>query len=305
MFKHWCFQLVVGGSKEARTVSFLVILRVLVAYVQFYFRVHVSFEEKRYITLSLTNSWVFYWILNLFQNLKADYDWFNRTILYWDNIKVFAPDIMCNLFIVYCKFFILHSAKAYLGPFQTYMTDFFAKNFIVVVWQVAQSAPKMVTVKSTWQCESFIWESKNEECLLEECLPIKVKRLSILDCPTVLPIDIFHGFTLEFSSYPRVCCTAILYIAFLGFFEVVTQMRIHNSYLSFFNAILRKKQILKGSLVRKIHYIMIKDKFRTLRNINDGVKKRYLFWQKAPSCLQGSKYASDDDCCSILRGHFQ
>ena len=141
MCKHWCFQLVVGGSKETRTVSFLVILRILVAYVQFYFRVHVScrvaFEEKRYITLSLTNSWVFYWILNLFQNLKADYDWFNRTILYWDNIKVFAPDIMCNLFIVNCKFFILHSAKAYLGPFQTYMIDFFTKKFIVVVCQVA------------------------------------------------------------------------------------------------------------------------------------------------------------------------
>ena len=33
---------------------------------------------------------------------------------------------MCNLFIVYYKFFILHIAKAYLGTFQTSMMEFFS-----------------------------------------------------------------------------------------------------------------------------------------------------------------------------------
>ena len=53
-------QLVVGRSKEARTVPFLVILQVLVVHVQFLFRVQlickVAFEERTYVTLSLTNS---------------------------------------------------------------------------------------------------------------------------------------------------------------------------------------------------------------------------------------------------------
>ena len=42
--------MLVGGSKEAPTVLFLVILRVLIAYLQFYFKVEVScklfFEEQ-------------------------------------------------------------------------------------------------------------------------------------------------------------------------------------------------------------------------------------------------------------------
>ena len=50
----------VDGSKEAQTVPFLVILRVLVAYVKFYFRLQVSckvdFEERTYVALSLRYS---------------------------------------------------------------------------------------------------------------------------------------------------------------------------------------------------------------------------------------------------------
>ena len=50
----------VDGSEEAQTVPFLVILRVLVAYLQFYFRLQVSckvdFEERTYVALSLRYS---------------------------------------------------------------------------------------------------------------------------------------------------------------------------------------------------------------------------------------------------------
>ena len=123
--------MVVEGRKEAQTVPFLVISWVLVAYPQFYFRVKVSFkvafEERIYETLSLTKSWVFYWMLNLISKFKR-WLWFNRTILFWDNSKVFAADMMCNLLFVYCKLFIFHNSKAYLGTFQTYMMDFFAKK---------------------------------------------------------------------------------------------------------------------------------------------------------------------------------
>ena len=38
---------------------------------------------------------------------------------------------MCSLFIVYYKFFIFHSAKAYLGPFQASMMDFFSAKSTV------------------------------------------------------------------------------------------------------------------------------------------------------------------------------
>ena len=52
--------MVVGVRKEGQTVPFLIILRVLVAYAQFYSRVQISckvaFEERIYKTLSLTKS---------------------------------------------------------------------------------------------------------------------------------------------------------------------------------------------------------------------------------------------------------
>ena len=50
--------------------------------------------------------------------------WFNWMILHWDNIKLFAPDT-CETYLlsISYKFFILHSAKAYLGPFQTSMME--------------------------------------------------------------------------------------------------------------------------------------------------------------------------------------
>ena len=67
-------------------------------------------------------------------------------------------------------------------------------------------------------------------------------------------------------------------------------MRMHLSYLPFhYNS--QEKQFLKWIQGRKSHCIMIKDKFRTLSNINDGAfaqkmstgKNRYLFLQKASS----------------------
>ena len=81
---------------------------------------------------------------------------------------------MCNLFIVYYKFFILHCAKAYLGPFQTSMMDFFQVKFAVVA----------IAVTSTWRLESIILWSKYVEWLMEEFLQIKVKALSSLYYPT-------------------------------------------------------------------------------------------------------------------------
>ena len=63
-------------------------------------------------------------------------------------------------------------------------------------------------------------------------------------------------------------CTAIFYLVFPGFFEGISQMWNHKSYLLFI-VILKKKHILKGSLVRKRHCIMIRDRLRTLSNTNE------------------------------------
>ena len=49
----------------------------------------------------------------------------------------------------------------------------------------------------------------------------------------------------------------------------------------------QEKQFLKGFLVGKSHCIMIRDEFRIRSNIDDGTKSRYLFCQKARSCLTG------------------
>ena len=65
---------------------------------------------------------------------------------------------MCNLFIVYYKFFIFYSAKAFLGPFQTSMTDCFPAKFTVVG----------IAHTSTWRLESVILEPQNVEFLMEE-----------------------------------------------------------------------------------------------------------------------------------------
>ena len=57
---------------------------------------------------------------------------------------------------MYCEFFIRHSAKANLAPFQASMIDFYAKRSILDVCQGPQSAPAMVTLTLT-----RIWSSKN------------------------------------------------------------------------------------------------------------------------------------------------
>ena len=59
-------------------------------------------------------------------------------------------DHQINLFIVYCKFFICHSAKAYLGRW-----ILFAKNFIVNVWQVSKSTPTVDAVTAAWNVSVF------------------------------------------------------------------------------------------------------------------------------------------------------
>ena len=67
----------------------------------------------------------------------------------------------------------------------------------------------LIPVTSTRQCESFIRQSKNVECLLEEYLQMKVKRLSNVDGPRtrhsflniVFPMDMFYGFSLPGKKY--------------------------------------------------------------------------------------------------------
>ena len=74
------------------------------------------------------------------------------------------------------------------------------------------------------------------------------------------------------TSSPGVYCTAILYLAFPGFFERIT------SYLNLlFCCNSQEKQILKESLTRKSHCVMIRGEFRNLSIINYGAKNRYLF----------------------------
>ena len=88
------------------------------------------------------------------------------------------------------------------------------------------------------------------------------------------------------NSGLRVYCTAILYIAFPGFLKEINQMWSYNSF-SLYIVILKKNQILKGSLVRKKYCIMIRGKFMALSKTNDGGKSRNVFWQEAPPCFTG------------------
>ena len=50
------------------------------------------------------------------------WSWFNRIILYRDKIKYLQQ---MYVYIVCYKYFICHSSKAYLGPFQTSVADLF------------------------------------------------------------------------------------------------------------------------------------------------------------------------------------
>ena len=123
----------------------------------------------------------------------------------------------------------------------------------------------LIPVTSSRQCESFIRQSKNIECLLEEHLQVKVKGLLNLDVhktPHILlyivfPIDMFMVFYCLDISCRRI------------------------THIFLFIEILRKK-FLNEILVRKSQYIMIRGKFRTLSNISHGV----FVWQKstAKSC---------------------
>ena len=85
------------------------------------------------------------------------------------------------------------------------------------------------------------------------------------------------------TSGPRLQCSAILYLVFLGLFEGITQngylykckfllkkltTRTHKSYLPFY-CNFQEKQFLNGILGRKNHCIIVRGEFRTLPNIND------------------------------------
>lgn len=73
-------------------------------------------------------------------------------------------------------------------------------------------------------------------------------------------------------------CAAVLYIAFPGFFlKELTKCEVVITPVLLFVAIIEKKQILKGSLFRKIRFIMIRDEFRTPSKRNDDAKSRYVF----------------------------
>ena len=81
---------------------------------------------------------------------------------------------------------------------------------------------------STRQCESFIRQSKNVECLLEEYLQMKVKELLNLDGPRkphsflniVFPMDMFYGFSLP--------------VNFLSSGVLLLKMQTYYSYLPFY-----------------------------------------------------------------------
>ena len=117
---------------------------------------------------------------------------------------------ICNLFIFYLKFVIHHSAKAYLGPFQASMMDFFCKKFN------CRCMPKM---------RNAFWKNTFELKYRDYQFWIEPQFFQLISF-TVLPY-------LE-TSGPKMHCTAILYIAFPGFFKGISQMWSHNSCLIFY-----------------------------------------------------------------------
>ena len=51
-------------------------------------------------------------------------------------------------YITYYKFFICHSSKACLGPFETSMTDFFfVKKLIIIVWEPKSAAAVVIELQ--------------------------------------------------------------------------------------------------------------------------------------------------------------
>ena len=98
------------------------------------------------------------------------------------------------MLIVYCKFFILQSAKAYLVPFQISMMDFFRKKFyhgcFIMAYNRFVNPPPYVNMTMA----KFHMICKSEESLLGKWVihPILPKILLHI----VFQSDIFYGFTL-------------------------------------------------------------------------------------------------------------
>ena len=98
------------------------------------------------------------------------------------------------MLIVYCKFFILQSAKAYLVPFQISMMDFFRKKFyhgcFIMAYDRVVNPPPYVNMTMA----KFHMICKSEESLLGKGVirPILPKILLHM----VFQSDIFYGFTL-------------------------------------------------------------------------------------------------------------
>ena len=98
------------------------------------------------------------------------------------------------MLIVYCKFFILQSAKAYLVPFQIFMMDFFRKKFyhgcFIMAYDRVVNPPPYVNMTMA----KFHMICKSEESLLGKGVihPILPKILLHI----VFQSDIFYGFTL-------------------------------------------------------------------------------------------------------------
>ena len=98
---------------------------------------------------------------------------------------------------------------------------------------------------STRQCESFIRQSKNVECLLEEYLQMKVKELLNLDGPRkphsflniVFPMSMFYGFSLPGN--------------FLSSGVLLLKMQTYYSYLPFI-VILKKNSFQREFWVEKV-----------------------------------------------------
>ena len=125
-----------------------------------------------------------------------------------------------------------------------------------------------------------------------------------MDCPTILQIDIFHGFSLT-VSVPRVYCTGILYIAFPEFSKELARYELITHVFLFLMQFSRKNKFCKDVWLEKVTVSWSETNSETCQTsmmelsiVTYFDKKLHIFWL-------GSKYASDGDCCSILWGHFQ
>ena len=98
---------------------------------------------------------------------------------------------MCNLFVMYYTFFILHSAKAYLGPFQTSTMDFFSGK----IYRRSDCSYIDMTASKHY----FIIQKGG--VTYGRIIQIKVKVLSSLYCPTFCLTSVPRAFCLFRRNY--------------------------------------------------------------------------------------------------------